>query len=943
MKWIETKLRMPVYSPVVQRGRLFSELECLKPASLISIIGDSGYGKTTLVASYIHEKKIPAVWYNLTVSDRYKHVFISYLKAGIMEKLHKKRPTANTSPESTEAEFEELLLLLTAQKEPLCIVLDDYQSVNQSPEIKAVMKELLAHCSPFIRFIIISRVRPNLSISRLKTEGKYKELTTDDIAFTLAETEEFFHSAHQLKLEPHELELIYKKTEGWIASYQLILGIISKMAAKERAQFWTQFPHVQDIYDYLSSEVFEAQSEEIKEFLCETSLLPELNPEIIDELLGRKDSKHILQQLQREHLFIASESEGTTRYHGLFREFLYQKYKERASSITLQEQQLKLAAIYESRYQFVYAFVYSVIGKDYPAAARLMELISHRYNPIESMVFLDGWLEEMTLEKNIANNTLFLIRCVPLSIIQQLIAQFEKNMALLKEKNNKLWLCSLQHRLATIFLMHGDLMKAKQLFLESLQESERFQDRPMTALNLNLLAEIQRYFGEYKEALQNVRRSLFISEKYGHKHTQLHALDTIATICLDEGKLDEADLHIQQALTIAKKYDRSSLFFIYTTMGRMLRMRGDLNGAIKWGKKAVDISEEYNINFDIGWSNRELGLSYIEGKQWQQAENCLMEASRAFELFAYYRCTVIKSQIELYRQKNDRVREKQKITEFVQLCKEHNFYWEEAGIKAVEGVIIKEKQKVPLEIQTLGPLKIFYKGQPVIIKRKSSLRLLQFLVTNRNKKIEKDILLDALFPNGSLESVQNQLHVTVSTLRKALEPPLKKGGHSRFISRSDNHYLFHTTEIDLDIERFCQLASAGREANSPVNIKKLLAAEALYRGDYLEEYPYEHYVEAERENMRSLFMKICRTLAQYYEQQEEYEKCFTYFEKLIKKDPYQEEVYFDYIKLLLRQNMTTEANRLARQLVIHVEEEMGIDIRGRMHRLFSTFNRVPVF
>lgn len=57
MKWIETKLRMPVYSPVVQRGRLFSELECLKPASLISIIGDSGYGKTTLVASYIHEKR----------------------------------------------------------------------------------------------------------------------------------------------------------------------------------------------------------------------------------------------------------------------------------------------------------------------------------------------------------------------------------------------------------------------------------------------------------------------------------------------------------------------------------------------------------------------------------------------------------------------------------------------------------------------------------------------------------------------------------------------------------------------------------------------------------------------------------------------------------------------------------------------------------------------
>ncbi|MGC8228717.1 tetratricopeptide repeat protein [Pseudobacillus badius] len=943
MKRIETKLRMPACAPAIQRRRLFSELDTQKQLSLISVIGDGGYGKTTFVASYIHKQQHPAVWYNLTGSDRYSHVFISYLKAGIMEKTANKRLSSMASPEDAEEELEELLSLLAVQKERLYIVLDDYQLVNQSPEIQSIMKQLLDYSSPFVTFIIISRVRPHLSVSRLKTEGKYREFTTADIAFTFSEIKEFFHSLHQLKLEAHELDLIYKKTEGWVASCQLILGIIDKMTVEERTRFWTDFPHVQDIYDYLSSEVFEAQPEEIREFLCQTSLLPELDPEVIDQLLGREDATLVLERLQREQLFITSDSGGMLRYHRLFRQFLYQKYKERVSVHLLQEQQLKLSSIYEARYQFLYAFVYAVVGKDYPAAVRLMEMISHRYNPIESMVFLDGWLEEMTLEENFANNTLFLIRCVPRSIIKQLTSEFEKNISLLKEKNSKLWLCSLQHRLATISLMNGELEKAKQLFLDSLRGAQRFQDMSMTALNFNLLAEIERYFGRHEEAVQHVKNSLFISEKYGQKHTQLHALDTLATICLDNQQLGEAEVHIQQALAIARQHDCSSLFFIYTTMGRLFRLKGQIDRSIQWGERAAAVAEEYNIDFDMGWSYSELGISYMEKRQWQKAESCLAKAYSAFQLFAYYRSKVIKSQIELYRRKQDQLQEKKKLEEFVQVCKEHHFYWEASSLESAENDTAKGEGKALLHIQALGAFQVFRKGEPVVIKRKASLRLLQFFITHRNKKIEKDILLDFLFPEGALEAVQNQFHVAISTLRKALEPDLQAGARSRFIRRTDQHYIFHPAEIDLDIEKFERLAIAGGEGDSPEKIQKLLAAEALYKGDYLEEYPYEPALEPDKERIRTLFLKVCRLLAFYYEQAGEYEKCFACFDKLISKDPYQEEVYFAYIKALLKKDREIEANRIVRQLTIHMEEEMGVNIKERVNQLFAAFNRSPLF
>ena len=942
MKVIQSKLRIPSYSPSLNRDRLFSFLEQHQQTSIIEVTGESGCGKTTFISSYIREKNIPTIWYELESSDRYAHIFLTYLKTGLHQLTNQNHFNAVIQPKDIETELESIVSILSSRSEPLFIVLDDYQSVNQSPELEPIIEKLITHCSSMVTFIILSRIQPNLPM-KLKVRKSYKEISTSVLAFTREETADFFNTLYKLNLEEQELDLIYKATEGWVASYQLLFGIISKMNSTERAFFWSKFPNVPDIFDYLSTEVLELQDEETKQFLYKTSLMSELDPAVIQQFLQIGDAEKILKHFLKHHLFIFQDDQGIIRYHHLFRRFLYQKYKEIAGTASIAKDHLTLASIYENMYQFVYAFAHSTIGQDYPRAVKLMNLIRDRYNPSESMTFLDGWLEEISPGQSLANNTLFLIRCIRLSTLNELIIHFEQSISMLKEKNNQLWLCNLQHRLAYIYFMRGELIKAKKLFLDSLKGSERFHDHPMTALNLTLIAEVDKYLGNYSEALQSVRQSLFISEKYGIKHTQLQALDTIASIYVHINKLDESASYIEQALEIAANHDHSSLALVYTTMGSLLRKKGKFTEAIEWGMKAVDFSEKYNIDFDIGLSCLYLGDTFLASNQWENAESCLSKAYDTFSLFTYYRSMVILSQIKLYKKKGDTVQALRKREEFLEICKENNFHWMIDKIEQKEKIIFIEKPIKPLSIHVLGNFKMYYNGEPIIIKRNSSIRLLQYFITHRQKKMNKEILLEELFPEGSFDAINNQLYVSLSILRKALEPDLKSGIQSRYIVRSDNHYLFNTNEINLDIEEFSILASSIEDNFSSESVEKLLKAEQLYAGDYFEEYPYETFLEPERDRSRVLFFKILRRLAHYYHTKNNYEKSYEYFEKILMKDPYQEQIYFEYIELLLQQNLSSQANNFASKMVHYLEEEMGINIQDDLYQLFSKFQSSPVF
>ena len=76
--------------------------------------------------------------------------------------------------------------------------------------------------------------------------------------------------------------------------------------------------------DFLAEEVLERQSEQVRTFLLETSVLERLSGELCDAVTGRTGSQALLEQVERAGLFLVplDEVRGWWRYHHLFADLL---------------------------------------------------------------------------------------------------------------------------------------------------------------------------------------------------------------------------------------------------------------------------------------------------------------------------------------------------------------------------------------------------------------------------------------------------------------------------------------------------------------------------------------------------------------------------------------------------------------------------------------------
>ena len=84
------------------------------------------------------------------------------------------------------------------------------------------------------------------------------------------------------------------------------------------------------VLDFLAGEVLERQSEQVRTFLLETSVLERLSGELCDAVTGRPGSQALLEQAERAGLFTVplDEVRGWWRYHHLFADLLRARLRQ---------------------------------------------------------------------------------------------------------------------------------------------------------------------------------------------------------------------------------------------------------------------------------------------------------------------------------------------------------------------------------------------------------------------------------------------------------------------------------------------------------------------------------------------------------------------------------------------------------------------------------------
>jgi len=272
-----TKLHIPSTSEdIVHRAGLFERLNDGLNRKLILISAPAGFGKTTIISDWIHNRRIPTAWFSLDKGDNDPAVFFSYTISGIQnirKEFGQSALELLKSPKEPNSESITSLLIndILSINQDFLLVFDDFHLISNN-EIFVVVTYLLEHIPENIHIVISSRSDPNLPIAKLRSQDQLVELRSDDLSFSANDISILFNKKFKIKLSPEDIYSLETKTEGWIAGLQL--AALSMQGSEDTSAFIEVFAgNNRYIMDYLIEEVLKIQSDDIKEFLLKTSIL----------------------------------------------------------------------------------------------------------------------------------------------------------------------------------------------------------------------------------------------------------------------------------------------------------------------------------------------------------------------------------------------------------------------------------------------------------------------------------------------------------------------------------------------------------------------------------------------------------------------------------------------------------------------------------------------
>ena len=227
---------------------------------------------------------------------------------------------------------------------------------------------------------------------------------------------------------------------------------------------------------------------------------------------------------------------------------------------------------------------------------------------------------------------------------------------------------------------------------------------------------------------------------------------------------------------------------------------------------------------------------------------------------------------------------------------------------------------VPLAVRAFGGLQLFAEGKELTGASHVSIRarqILAHLLTAYPDPVGGDALMTRLWPDASPSAAANNLYVAIYSLRRSLEPGLRKGSASRFILREGEHYrLALGGGLWIDALAF---ADAYREGTRRVKEddldgarRALEEAEILYRGDFLDDSTLDLPAEVEvtRQRYRMQYRQMARFLVDGYAQAGRWEDAECVLLHQLSVDPWDELAHAGLKRVTAQRDRAETARRL---------------------------------
>lgn len=437
---LHTKLYIPTPRPdLVPRPDLWARLEAGLLRKLTLISAPAGFGKTTLLTSWLPTCQRSVAWLSLDETDNELTRFLTYLIAA----LQQLEPTLGTTTlahlSASEPPPPETLLVSLVNEfailaEQVVLVLDDYHVIT-AQAIHSAVTFLLTNQPANLHLMMTSRADPPLPLSRLRVRGQLNELRASDLRFTSTEIDRFFKQLAPLPLSPDMIQVLETRTEGWVAGLQLAALSLNGKGSHHIDDFIQAFSGSHRyVLDYLAEEVLQQQTQPVRDFLVQTSILERLCAPLCDAVIEITNSASsptatppspipnfqsppsnlqssvsippspvsnlqspasnlqspiptlhpppssqlILEHLDQANLFIIplDDQRQWYRYHHLFADFLQQQLKKSIDTSVLNERYRQAARWSAQNEWLEEAINYALAAQDWQQAAAWVEQIA---------------------------------------------------------------------------------------------------------------------------------------------------------------------------------------------------------------------------------------------------------------------------------------------------------------------------------------------------------------------------------------------------------------------------------------------------------------------------------------------------------------------------------------------------------------------------------------
>ena len=670
-KFITTKFFIPQSrKKIVNREYLINLLNDGIDRKLILVSAPAGYGKTSLIVSWLEKQQMPVTWVSIDSGDNDFYRFFGYM----LEALHRVIPPVGkkllhlleSAMPPSEDDFVELVLIELSILSTDCIlVIDDYHLIN-NPDIHKSFFQIIERSPKELHFVICSRTDSLFSVSKLRSSGELLELTQRELSLTIGESNIFINNVMEMGLQPADIAILHDRTEGWLVGMHMA-AISLKNASDPTGFIHSLKGDNRYIGDYLVDEVLSLKPENLQDFLLRTSILNRMEASLCNYVLQIENSQDLLESIDTQHLFIVplDEKRGWFRYHHLFREMLFARLLHRSPELIsdLYHRASEWKATHGMEEE---AIDYSLNANDFTQAGVLLteislNLVSHgRWNQLLNWYSRIPEIEFRKLHKlwmtyfmtlinvgsiNEAANKLQELSTIDfkalnfsdevinrvrgeLAAVQGVIYLHRKADPLLANKSlreaiecfssdGSYRLAFARNNYAVSCLLLGEIEKAHPIFEKNVFWGKKNKLSQSIVMGTSYLADAEAMAGNLHRAERLIQSVIRFAHEKGLEHGALFSKANLVmgSLFFEWNKLDDALLYITDGIRLAEKGGYlEQLLPAYAILARIQWLQGDHVGIHEALHRARVVAEKYeNPPIAISFVN---AIEAVMAQQW---------------------------------------------------------------------------------------------------------------------------------------------------------------------------------------------------------------------------------------------------------------------------------------------------------------------------------------